>query len=453
VISLLSVALPVTISGRSPGTTVAEEAVVHAGPATTIGEDRSFQRSLHTASGGDRGARRLAWSLWLLTVLLLAVGGWLEVLNAPARGSPWQQGLGLVPLSLPFATVGALIAARQHHNPIGWLLCTFGLVVAVLLVGHQYSRYVLVTAPGSLPAGDWAAWLAVWPVELTVLLWMLVLLLFPHGRPLSPRWRSVVWLTVGLGTVSAATSALSAVNFADNVPFAQHPAQLLDPGIARTIYDTCAVVWSGLQLAAACSLVVRLRRARGDERQQLKWFVYVGALGAAVLLAAALVTPDVVIVALVWFPALAAAIGIAIFRYRLYDIDRLINRTLVYGLLTALLGAVYAGLVLVLGQLFGTIGDQAPSWAVAGATLAVAALFQPARRRIQQAADRRFNRRKYDAAKTIEAFSTRLREQVDLDTLSAELLAVVDQTMQPTTAFLWLRPSARPLSSGRGQGA
>jgi uncharacterized membrane protein YbhN (UPF0104 family) len=134
------------------------------------------------------------------------------------------------------------------------------------------------------------------------------------------------------------------------------------------------------------------------------------------------------------------AAGVAVLRYRLYDIDRLINRTLVYGLLTALLGALYAGIVLLLGQLFGGIGTEPPSWAVAGATLAVAAVFQPARRRIQQVVDRRFNRRKYDAARTIEAFSARLREQVDLDTLSAELLAVVDQTMQPTAASLWLRP-------------
>jgi hypothetical protein len=137
-------------------------------------------------------------------------------------------------------------------------------------------------------------------------------------------------------------------------------------------------------------------------------------------------------------------VGVAILKYRLYDIDRLVNRTLVYGLLTALLGAVYASLVLILGQLSGGIGTAVPSWAVAGATLAVAALFQPARRRIQQAVDQRFNRRKYNSARTIEAFSTRLRDEVDLETLAAELLAVVDQTMQPTTASLWLRPSAKP---------
>jgi hypothetical protein len=141
----------------------------------------------------------------------------------------------------------------------------------------------------------------------------------------------------------------------------------------------------------------------------------------------------------VW--GIAAAIGIAVLRYRLYDIDRIINRTLVYGSLTALLGGVYAGSVLVLGQVFGGIGGQLPSWAVAATTLAVAALFQPARRRIQQAVDRRFNRRSYNLAKTIEAYTTRLRDQIDLDTLSAELLAVVDQTVEPTQVSLWLRPS------------
>jgi uncharacterized membrane protein YbhN (UPF0104 family) len=141
------------------------------------------------------------------------------------------------------------------------------------------------------------------------------------------------------------------------------------------------------------------------------------------------------------FPLVPISVGVAILRYRLYEIDRIINRTLVYGLLTALLAGIYAGLVLVLGQLFGGLSAEPPTWAVAGATLAVAALFQPARRRIQQAVDRRFNRRKYNAAKTIQAYSVRLRDQLDLDTLSAELLAVVDQTMQPTRVSLWLRPS------------
>jgi hypothetical protein len=150
-------------------------------------------------------------------------------------------------------------------------------------------------------------------------------------------------------------------------------------------------------------------------------------------------------VAILGVTGLPVTAGLAILQFRLYEIDRIINRTLVYGLLTTLLAAVYAGLVLSLGQLSGGIGIEPPSWAVAGATLAVAALFQPARRRIQQAVDRRFNRRKYDAAKTVEAFSIRLREQIDLDTLSTELQAVVGQTMEPTRVSLWLHPvSHRP---------
>ena len=191
--------------------------------------------------------------------------------------------------------------------------------------------------------------------------------------------------------------------------------------------------------AAIVSLVVRFRRSHGVERQQLKWFTYAGALVLLAPLSNALIGN----VSYVLVLALPVAVGVAVLRYRLYDIDRLINRTVVYGLLTALLAGVYAGVVLVLGQLFGGIGGQPPSWVVAGATLAVAAMFQPARRRIQAVVDRRFNRRKYDAARTVEAFSVRLRDEVDLDALSAELLAVVDQTIQPTRASLWLRPSDR----------
>jgi hypothetical protein len=208
--------------------------------------------------------------------------------------------------------------------------------------------------------------------------------------------------------------------------------------------EPCLSLMGVLILVGFGALVVRFRRSRGDERQQLKWITYAGGLLPLAVLAYLL--PEVVgtVVFAVPLVFLPVAVGIAILRYRLYEIDRLINRTLVYGLLTALLAGVYAGLVLGLGQLFGGIGSKTPSWVVAGATLAVAALFQPARRRIQAIVDRRFNRRKYNAAKTVEAFSLRLRDEVDLDALSAELLAVADQTMQPTTASLWLRQPARP---------
>jgi hypothetical protein len=217
--------------------------------------------------------------------------------------------------------------------------------------------------------------------------------------------------------------------------------------------------------AAAASLVIRFRRSRGQERQQLKWLAYAAAMLALGILGIGLIdileqlgwirpqiTRPVAIVlggvAIFGVTGLPVTAGLAILKYRLYEIDRIINRTLVYGLVTALLAAVYAGLVLGLGQLSGGIGTEPPTWAVAGATLAVAALFQPARRRVQQAVDRRFNQHKYDAANTVEAFSIRLRDQIDLDTLASELLAVVDQTMEPTRVSLWLQPSAHS-SSGR----
>jgi hypothetical protein len=201
--------------------------------------------------------------------------------------------------------------------------------------------------------------------------------------------------------------------------------------------------------AMALAPLQRFRRAGPVQRQQLKWFAFVvGACFASGLAAVALrsVLPTVsgalaaavVVGVLVGLPV---AVGVAILRYRLYDIDRLISRALVYASLTVVLGLGYGDLVLALGQLFGRVGERTPSFAVAGATLAVAALFQPARRRIQQTVDRRFNRRRYDAARTIAAFSARLRDEIDLDTLAAELHVVVDQTMQPTTASLWLRPT------------
>jgi hypothetical protein len=214
--------------------------------------------------------------------------------------------------------------------------------------------------------------------------------------------------------------------------------------LTEAVFEAFAFVTFIVILLATISLPMRFRRARGDERQQLKWVAYAAVfLGVVGVVAPRWASPLVsVIVESLAFTGLAAAIAVAILKYRLYDIDRIINRTLVYGLLTAILGLIYVGAVLILGQVFGGMTEDPPSWAVAGATLAVAALFQPARRRIQAVVDRRFNRRKYNTAKTIEAFSARLRDEVDLDTLSAELLAVAHQTMQPTMAVLWLRPSA-----------
>jgi len=268
-------------------------------------------------------------------------------------------------------------------------------------------------------------------------------LLFPDGRLPSPRWRPVPWLA---GATTAAAIALDAarptldLGGGHQVDNPIGTAAVTNPPWS-TVGDVVEDLLGVLVVVAVASLVVRFRRSRGDERLQLKWFTYAAALLPLTFLDSLLPDPvsNLLFAALVAFLPVAA--GVAILRYRLYEIDRLINRTLVYGLLSALLGGVYAGLVLLGGQLSGGLGDRTPGWAVAVATLAVAALFQPARRRIQAAVDRRFNRRRYDAARTIEAFSARLRHHVDLDSLSNELLAAVDQTVQPTRASLWLRPS------------
>jgi hypothetical protein len=314
-----------------------------------------------------------------------------------------------------------------------------------------YALYALAARPeAGLPGATAAAWVAAWSWALGGLLVLLLPLLYPTGRPPSPRWWSLAWLAGLVCLLSMASWAFRPGPLeASQVAVAPNPLGI--PG-ADQLLEAVDVIAATLSvpvfLAAVASVVVRFRRARDIERQQLKWFVYASlVVVAGFTLSSTLPTlipgiSELVLDLVVTGLALAwpVALGIAILRYRLYEIDRLINRTLVYALLTALLGGVYAGAVLVLGQVFGGVSSNPPSWAVAGATLAAAALFQPARRRIQQIVDRRFNRRKYDAVKTIDAFSARLREEVDLDTLSAELLTVVDQTMQPTTASLWLGP-------------
>jgi hypothetical protein len=395
----------------------------------------------------------VGWGLLTLGLVGNAAGVVLSVANGSFLQNPGETLVWVV--FIAFLVVGCLILARRPGNVIGWIFTAVGLLTMTAILAEGYAKYAYVTNPGSLPGRLAAAWVEAWIWYLMIMLTLVFpLLLFPTSRSLSPRWRPVAWLTVAVTVAWAVLGALSPSLELPNRHTEANPIGVA--GVGGVDADTLLAVVTGLALLslvlAVVSLALRFRRSRGVERQQLKWFTYAGALVLLIPLIG-FVAPSLGNLPWVMVIVLPVAVGIAILRYRLYDIDRLINRTLVYGLLTALLGGVYAIVVLVLGQVFGVVGRDPPSWAVAGATLAVAALFQPARRRIQAVVDRRFNRRKYDAAKTIEAFSTRLREQVDLDTLSAELLAVVDQTVQPTTASLWLRPSARPLASGRGQAA
>jgi hypothetical protein len=405
-----------------------------------------------TRTGRGWLARWLPWSICLTSLVLAGLVVVFGARNARSIELFLSDALPATALVVAFALVGALVAGRQPHNPIAWILCTIGLSAGLVSFTHEYAQYALWTAPGSLPGGLLMAWFTGWVWAGGIpLLTTFLLLLFPDGHLPSPRWRPVAWLSAL--PIVLLCGPIAILSWSQRSPGLVEPGRFDQPaeGLVVPLLSMVGILLPVCGLACVSALILRFRRARGVEQQQLKWFTFAGALAFAAFITAdqlgalGVRVPLWVTAILVMCVAAAipTAVGIAILRYRLYDIDRLINRTLVYGLLTALLGAVYAAVVLVLGQGFGGVGGQPPSWAVAGATLTVAALFQPARRRIQTAVDRRFNRRKYDAAKTVEAFSARLREEIDLDTLLAELLAVVNQTMQPRKASLWLRSPTR----------
>ena len=385
--------------------------------------------------------RRSTWVAWTIlaawagSVVALVV---LAVANGNFQRQPLANTVGLLLAFAAFMAVGALIVANRPGNAIGWVFSAIALLAVTGALAEEYAGYAVWTRPGVLPGGVLAGWYAGWAWYPTVALALVFTpLLFPDGRPPSPPWRLVAWLAVATTALFVGFAAVQPTIELDDGHMVDNPIGVA--GVTDPDDSLLNIALGLLVVAAVVSLVVRFRRSRGEERLQLKWFTYAGAVLPVLLVGDLL--PDTVSNVLfalgITFPPVAA--GIAVLRYRLYEIDRLINRTLVYGLLTTLLAGVYAGLVLVLGRLFGDLGDRPPSWAVAGATLAVAALFQPARQRVQRLVDRRFNRARYDAARTVERFSARLRDQVDLDTLSAELLAVVDETVQPTRASLWLR--------------
>jgi hypothetical protein len=393
----------------------------------------------------------LAWGLAGLAVLsgvpayrLLSLV-WFE---GSAEPVPTLVTVGPVSLAVvSAAAVGALVASRRPRHPVGWLLLGVGLSVAVNVLVESYVVYGLVERPGSLPAARYLVPFVYSTFFVGLACAGFVLLLTPTGSPPSPRWR---WWARVAAVAPAVTVAGFAVQPDPLAPeYLGNPLAVpaLAPGLLVAALAGMAVTGLGL-LVGAGSLVLRFRRARGVERLQLRWLALAAACAAALLLvglvAGILALDPVVLASLALCLALLPlAAGASILRYRLYDLDRIISRTLAYGLLTLVLGLGYAGAVLLLGQLFGGLGDRPPSWAVAGATLAVAAMFQPARRRVQAVVDRRFNRRRYDAALTVEAFAARLRDQVDLDALRTELLAVVAETVQPTRASLWLRDPLR----------
>jgi hypothetical protein len=395
--------------------------------------------------------RRPGWLLLAIALSVWAASVPLTILNRSTPTledqPPGALGIWFLLLFLSFSTVGALIVSRQPRNPIGWILCALGLSGPLLSAGEEYAVYGLATEPGSLPAADLAAWFSAWVGGGSLIgLIAFILLFFPTGRLLSRRWRPVVW-------ANGLAFALVFLWAFEPGPIDSFGAlRVTNPvGIEGTgrVLEAVGVAGFSLMLAAMVagflSLVLRFRRARGDERQQLKWLAYAGGVFSAAFLAGPVVWSIPSLPEWLWttmFLVAASSIplatGVAILRYHLYDIDVVINRTLVYGSVTALLAVAYLGLVLLLQVAFSPLTEE-NSLAVALSTLAVAALFRPARSRVQALVDRRFYRRRYDAQQTLEGFAARLREEIDLDALRAELTGVVAETMQPAHVSLWLR--------------
>ena len=413
-----------------------------------------------------RAASRLGWSVW---VVCIALSGFTLALAILSIGlEPRASGLDGPPSAADavtaavyfiavaaFATVGAFVIWRRPGNAIGWVFLAIGVAVSVRVGAAQYAEYSLLVRPGALPGGRFAVSLGEALSTLMFALLGLALLLFPDGRLPSRRWRKLLWILGAAALFGVVGLGLRPGHFAETEAFDAF-SNPLGVGSDPEPFDALGglswlLVTSGL-VACGVAMVRRMRRAHGIERLQLKWIAFAASLFAVgflvisitffVELSGSIIDPLRTAVLGFGFCTIPIAAGIAILRYRLYDIDVVINRTLVYGALTAILAGVYIGSVLLLQLLLRPLTADS-NLAIAGSTLAVAALFRPARTRIQGAVDRRFFRRKYDAARTLERFGTHLRDEVALDSLSAELRAVVVETMQPAHVSLWLREATR----------
>jgi hypothetical protein len=401
-----------------------------------------------------RGAAWLAWSLVALSVALLLSGIALARTTSsidaelPYGGADDTLVLALATV-LAFSVIGAIVASRHPRNIIGWIFCTVGLVTGLDHLARGYAEFWLASGWGPRSLGEMAAWFASWAwTALVSIPTTFLLLLFPDGRLPSPRWRPVAWCA-GLGTTGAAVGYALDAGPLEDFPQLVNPYGVDSP-VVGVVGVAAAFVVVGSMVASTVSVIVRARRAGRVEREQIKWLAYGGAVAVGAIFAAGAISLWNVRVgilaislALVGLPVFT---GIAIVRYRLYDIDLIINRTLVYGALTGTLALVYFGSVATTQAIFRALTGQErqPQLAIVVSTLVIAALFNPLRHRIQSFIDRRFYRRKYDASKTLEAFSAKLRDETDLDALSDDLVGVVRDTMQPAHVSLWLRPDTSP---------
>jgi hypothetical protein len=407
-------------------------------------------------------ASRVApWALPLCVVIAVASA----VLLALGPGRHLQGdafagvgGASFLVLSLTFASVGAMVAARVPDNRIGWIFCAIGVLCGMSVLAWAYADYGLNAASGAIPG---AAAAGAFPSEAVAPLLGFALLVFPDGRLPSRRWRPVAAL-LGLSMALLLVTDVVRPGSLDE-PFQAASNPLGVPGVRGVANAVNGAGWVlvpvGLALAAA-SLIVRLRRARGVVRRQLELVLGVGAVVAVVVavdMSTWLIWPDGSLqlrIALIGisFSAFPAATGVAIFRYRLYDIEHVVNRTVVYTVLVASLAALYFGGVYVAQLALRSVSGQSSTLAVTASTLLVAAAFQPLRRRIQRAVDRRFYRSRYDAGRTLEALASRLRRQIDLESTRGEVLAAVNETLHPAHARLWLRLPDPVTNSERPRG-
>ncbi len=408
----------------------------------------------------QRAAAWLAWSLVGLSVALL-VGG--IALSRAARSTvpelPYGGETDLVDAVIKLATllafsvVGAIIASRHPRNAIGWLFSGVGVTTGLNSFAWGYAGYWLESGSGTRSLGETAAWFSSWSWILLVFVpTSFLLLLFPDGRLPSPRWRPVAWCS-GLGIAGFVVGLALEVGPLGDFPQIANPYGVDSP-ILGVVGVGGALLGGASMVASAISLIVRMRRVGSEQRQQIKWLAYGGAVVVGTIFASGFVSiwsgPVSIAIISIALLGLPVFTGIAILRYRLYDIDLLINRTLVYGALTIMLLLVYFGGVVGLQRLFSPIMGGDNGLATVATTLAIAALFDPLRRRVQAFVDRRFYRSKYDARKTLEAFSAKLRDETDLDELNSDLVRVVRETMQPVHVSIWLRPDTA--SKGRQAG-